>query len=169
MGEVKKQKKFRGFFTRNNVIVLLNLLTACALLFCVFFFFFSNLRMFLKDITSYMAFSPVILLLGILFVCFYIMALVFYLFEAKTVWLADRFDLAYKIVFSVTLVMLIVRLFMGDFMCVDGYYCGVYGDPCHSPRTGIEHELIPIVVIAILSGLVNWFIPKIKDNDNTEF
>ena len=123
--------------------------------------------MFLKDITSYMAFAPILLLLGTLFICFYIMMLVFYLFEAKTAWLADRFDLAYKIVFSLTLILLIVRSFLGDFMCADGDYCGMYGPPCHNPQT--LSVPVPIIIAAILSGLVNWLIPKIKDNDNTEF
>ena len=140
------------WFTRNNTIVLFNLVSACMLLFCVFFFFFSNMQVFLDDITGYMFFSPLLLLLGALFVCFYITMLIFYLFESKTVWLADRFDLPYKIICSVILLLLIIRAFLL------GYFT--------------ESALLflpPFVIIAILSGIITWVLPKIKDNDNTDF
>jgi len=123
------------------------------MLFACCFFFFANMRMFLNDITSYMAFAPILFLLGVIFVCFYITMLVFYLFEAETVWVADRFDLVYKIVFSLTLMLLIIRSFFGDFM----------------GSGTILNVPVAIIVISIVSGVMTWCIPKIRDNDNLEF
>ena len=99
-----------------------------------------------------MAFAPILFFAGIVFVCFYITMLVFNL-EAKTVQKADRYDLAYKVVFSLTLMLLVVRSFLGDFM---------------GEGTNLNVP-IPIIVIAIVSGIVTWATPKIKDNNNPEF
>lgn len=127
-----------------------------------------------------MAFSPIILFLGVAFVCFYIVHLVFKL-ETKSHYRADRLDIPYKIIFSVTLIMLIVRSFLGDFMHVDPEHCGkwlldgvYYLDEmpgskqyfCHSTNLNVPY---PIVIVAIISGFVTWFTPKIRDNDNPEF
>ena len=159
-GKISRDKSWQ----RNETIILAHIFAAGILLFCVSFFFFANLQMFLSDITSYMAFAPIILILGVLFVCFYIVALSFYLYEAKTVWLADRYDLAYKIIFSITLVLFIVRSFLGDFMTPvvtdeDGNTTG--GTMLNVP--------VSLVVACVLSGIMTWCLPKIRDNDNTEF
>ena len=108
--------------------------------------------MFLNDITSYMAFAPILFFAGVGFVCFYITVLVFNL-ESRSAWAADRFDLAYKVVFSLTLILFIMRSFFGDFA----------GE---GTRLNVRWELI---IPAIVCGLANWLIPKIRDNDNTEF
>ena len=130
-----------------------------------------------------MFFAPIILFLGMLFICYYITMLVFYLFESRTVWLADRFDLPYKIVFAVTMLMLTIRSFLGDFMCTE-YWCA--DNPCDNPNNCSIHRYdffdtamachntmlnvpVAIIVFAIISGIVTWCIPKIKDNDNNEF
>ena len=108
--------------------------------------------MFGRDFTSYMAFSPIILILGIVFVCFYIVMLVVNL-EFKAIHTADRYDLVYKVVFSVTFIMLVIRSWLGDFM----------GD-------GTELNVpIAITIMAMASGLITWFTPKIKDNNNSDF
>ena len=109
--------------------------------------------MFYRDITSYMAAVPIVFALGIAFVCFYITSLVFSL-ESRMIWLADRYDLLYKIIFSVTLIILVVRSFLGDFASEQGTALNVP---------------VPIIALALLSGLITWFTPKIKDNDNNEF
>jgi len=138
--------------------------------------------MFKKDITSYMAFFPVLFFAGIIFVCFYIVMLVSNV-EAKTIQRADRYDLIYKIVFTLTLILLITRSFIGDFMCTGGSLCDPAiaelakgmstkeivangWDYCHSTKLNVP---IVIIVTVILSGLVTWFTPKIKDNNNQEF
>jgi O-antigen/teichoic acid export membrane protein len=108
--------------------------------------------MFGRDFTSYMAFMPVLFFAGVLYVCFYIIMLVGSL-ENNSTRNADRYDLAYRIVFSVTLFVLIIRSFLGDFM----------GE---GTTLNVSYE---IIIVAIVSGIATWLTPKIKDNDNTEF
>ena len=158
MGEKTGDKKLvkkplpLKFFTRNNNIIFINITAACVLLFCCCFFFFRNIAMFKHDITSYMAFSPILLFAGIIFICVYITILVTKL-ESQNILHADRLDLPYKIIFSLTLILLIVRSFLGDFMGA--------GTMLNVP--------VAIIVLAIISGLATWATPKIKDNNNPDF
>ena len=99
-----------------------------------------------------MAFSPILLLAGIIFVCFYIVTLVTKL-EDGDIHTADRFDLAYRLVFSFTLILLVVRSFLGDFMG-------------GGTNLNIQYE---VIIPAIISGLITWLTPKIRDNDNPDF
>ncbi|MDR0462473.1 MAG: hypothetical protein LBG88_04065 [Christensenellaceae bacterium] len=138
--------------SRNITIVISNIVTSSTLLFCCCFFFFRNYKMFGRDFTSYMAFMPVLFFAGVLYVCFYIIMLVGSL-ENNSTRNADRYDLAYRIVFSVTLFVLIIRSFLGDFM----------GE---GTTLNVSYE---IIIVAIVSGIATWLTPKIKDNDNTEF
>ena len=108
--------------------------------------------MFRHDITSYMAFCPILFFAGIIFVCFCITTLVTELENGKLSH-ADRLDLPYKIIFSLTLIILVVRSFLGDFMGE--------GTMLNVP--------VAIIVIAIISGLVTWCTPKLIDNDNPDF
>lgn len=155
----------KKFFTRNNVIVMLNITAACMLLFCLCFFFFSNPKMFLKDIKSYMAFSPVLLVVGTGFVCYYIMHLVFHL-DAGTSHRADSLTLVYKIVFTVTFILLVGRSFLGDFMPETVIIDGVMRSEITNPNLNVP---IPMIIMALISGLITWLTPSVRDNDNTEF
>jgi hypothetical protein len=103
-----------------------------------------------------MAFFLVPFLCFLAFDLFYIIMLVVKL-DTAAIRTADKFDLAYKIIFGITLAMFIVRSFLGNY---SAKYIGV-GDVFNIP--------IPIAVVAILSGIITWCTPKIKDNDNTEF
>jgi|GEM_PF-1115189 len=168
-------KKKALFMTRNTKIVITHIAAACTLLFCCCFFFFQNTGMFKSDITSYMAWSPIIFFAGLIFICFYIIMLVFNL-EARTTHNADKYDLAYKIIFGITLAVLIVRSFLGDFMCTESW-CGTKGEDgeiltCHAVTLWYGTSLyvtITVTVVAVISGIVTWLTPKIKDNDNNEF
>jgi len=99
-----------------------------------------------------MIFSPLLFIAGIAFVCFYIIKLVANI-ESKTTRSADKYDLAYKIIFSCVLTLLLIRSFFGDFQGE--------GTMLNVP--------VSIIVIACLSGFITWLTPKIKDNDNREF
>ena len=137
---------------RNKTIIIINIVAAFVLFFCCFFFFFQNMKMFLSDLKSYMAFFPILFFLGILMIFFYISLLVGKL-ENKKLSHADRFDIPYRIVFTCTLLMLVLRSFLGDF----------------NGEGTILNVPIIIIVLAIASGLVTWMTPKIKDNDNNDF
>jgi len=153
-------------FTRNTNIIFMNIMAACVLLFCCCFFLFQNLGMFYRDLISYMIVFPIVLLLGISFVCFYIIALVVRL-EIKAIVHADKYDLLYKIIFSMTFIALVFRSWLGDFMW-DGI-CSCLPDAlcyCAPPQLSVA---ISMTILAMLSGLMTWFTPKIKDNDNTDF
>ena len=181
MGEklVKKAPQSK-WFTRNTNIVFFNILSACVLLFCFSFFFFLNLGMFLRDLTSYMFFFPIAMFLGIGFVCFYIVMLIVKL-EAKSIGHADRYDLPYRIIYSLTFILITVRSWLGDFMwpynCLEychksskvceelGLACDIH--VCHCPV--LLMVPVPIIILAMLSGLMTWFTPKIKYNDNPDF
>jgi len=119
--------------------------------------------MFLSDLTSYMAFFTVPFLLTLAFDMFYIIMLVVNL-ESTHIHRADRFDLAYKIVFSITLGMFIIRSFLGDF--AGQWVMDADGDITRGTMLNVP---IPIIVLSIMSGVITWCTPKIKDNDNAEF
>jgi hypothetical protein len=105
------------------------------------------MKMFFDDFGGKLFFSPIILIFGTAFVCFYIISLVFHL-DGTLIHMAERFDLIYKIIFSITFLMLVVRAILA------------------SP---ILNAPLEIVIPAIISGLLTWVTPKIRDNNNTEF
>ena len=92
--------------------------------------------------------------------------------EEKSSYLADRYALMYKVVFSITLVMLIARSFLGDFMhvCPDSILYPEefrrHAETCTATDLNVQPGM---VIIAILSGIITWCTPKIRDNDNDEF
>jgi len=110
-----------------------------------------------------MFFCPLLLAIGIAFICFYIVTLVTHI--DTNVRQADKYDLPYKIVFSLTLILLVVRSFLGDFL---GYRFDTELET-YGTMLNIPPETIGIVVTAFISGIITWFNPKIRDNDNTEF
>ena len=163
--EAKVPAVKKEFLSRNNTIVIVNLISACALLFCCCFYFFSNMKLFWSDLTSYMFFSPIILVAGLGFVCFYIIYVMNSLMDEDEAFHADRFDLAYRIIFSVTVLVLIIRSFLGDFMHVHTENCVING-LCTASNLNVPTAM---VMTAILSGIVTWCTPRLRDNDNTEF
>jgi len=144
---VRKSPQKKPILNRNKVIVFLKITAACLLLFCCLIFIFSHYKMFFNDFKTKYFLSPIVLISGTSFVCFYIIMLVFHL-DGSAPYLAERFDLIYKIIFSLTFVMLVIRSTLA------------------SP---ILNAPLEIVIPAIFSGLLTWFTPPIRDNNNTEF
>lgn len=140
----------------NKSTVILKIIAACMLLFGCSWFFFSNLGMFWRDLTSYMVFFPILFFLGILLVLIYITMLVVAI-ESQNLIHSDRFDIAYRIVFTVVFLMVLIRGFIGD-----------YANPAD---TGVYVLSAPIQIIALLigSGFVTWVLPRIHDNDSPDF
>jgi hypothetical protein len=147
-------------FDRNRAIVYANMATATILMFCCCYFFFSHVGMFWRDLKSYMFFSPLIMFCGVAFTCFYMFELSTHIGD-KTAHFADRFDLPYKIIFSVTLITLLVRSFIGDFMFVPEH--------ADDPTPRLLSVPLEIALFAIFAAIATWCIPKIKDNNNKEF
>ena len=102
--------------------------------------------MFLSDLKHY-NFFPIVFFAGIILICLYIANLVGHI-ESKELYKADRYDLWYRIVFTITLLSLVIRSFFAP------------------PYLNVP---IPIVCLAVASGLITWLTPKIVDNDNNEF
>jgi len=132
---------------RNSIAVFLKITAACLLLFCCLIFIFSHYKLFFQDFHSPYFIAPIILILGTSFVCFYITMLVFHL-DGTAPYMADRFDFLYKIIFSITFLTLIIRAIAA------------------SP---IFNAPLEVIIPAISSGLITWFTPKIRDNNNNEF
>ena len=103
--------------------------------------------MFLKDLKHFNPF-PVIFFAGIIFVCVHISILIAKI-EDKNLYLADRFDWLYKLIFTITILSMIVRGF-------------VFAQPYLNISTFI-------VTLCAVSGVVTLLTPRIVDNDNKEF
>ena len=163
MGEklVDDKRDKPRFFVRNVNIIVMKIFAASLLLFCVCFFFFSNMALFWSDLRSYMVFAPLTFIIGVGFICFYIITLVVSIESGRTQF-SDRYDLLYRIIFSIVLLMLIIRSFLGDF---NNSLLDSDGNPL---GTNLNVH-IGLVITSIISGLVTWCTPKIRDNDNTEF
>ena len=151
----KASRKNQRIFD-NKTIIIIKIAAACVLFFCCCFFFFSHLGMFWRDLTSYWFFFPVLFFAGIIFVCVYISILVGS-FEEKSIMHSDRYDIAYRIVFTVTFFILTIRSFLGDF-----------ANPSEDFGSNLNVP-IAIIALAMLSGIVTWLTPKIKDNDSNDF
>jgi len=142
-----KEDRCKRLFS-NKMIIIVKISAACLLFFCCCFFFFQNLSTFLDDITSYMAFFPIIFFTGVILICIYIAVLVGTL-DNKNAHLGDRYDLSYRIVFTITLLALTLRSFFAKPMLLN--------------------VPIPIIALAIFSGIITWALPKIRDNDSADF
>lgn len=130
----------------NKQIVLIKIGSACLLFFCCCLFFFQSMEMFWNDLKSFNPF-PIIFFAGLIFVCTYISILVGHI-NSKELFKAERLDLVYRIVFSITLIALVIRSFFAK------PYLNV---PIH------------IVVLAVVSGIITWITPRIVDNNNSDF
>ena len=143
-------------YLSNARIIILKISAACVLFFCCSYFFFQHYDMFWRDLNSYMWFMPVIYFAGLIGVCAYIFLLVGTL-ESNRLERGDRFDIPYRIIFSITFLALVIRSFLGDFM---------------NPDTDISTNLnvpVPIICLTIASGLLTVCLPKIRDNDTSDF
>jgi ABC-type antimicrobial peptide transport system permease subunit len=139
-------KKQRKRLLSNRVIVILKIVASGLLLFSGLLFFFSDPMLFLNDLKKWNLF-PIVFILGLIWVCVYITNLVAHL-ESKKLYLADRLDWLYRLVFCFTVVSLIIR--------------SIFAEPYLTVP-------VPIVAICIISGIMTLAIPKIVDNDNDEF
>jgi hypothetical protein len=126
--------------------VVAKLVIACAMLFTSSLFFFQNVNEFWYDLLDINPF-PVIFFAGIIFVCIYIGFLVSRI-EDNALHRADKFDLAYKIIFSLLMIYISIRSFF-----IEPY---------------LEVDAIMISIL-IFCGVVNWCTPRLVDNDNEEF
>ena len=150
------------------VYLIIKTVAACILFFCGSFFFFSNPWMFWRDLTSYMFFFPIIFFAGMILVCLY-MSVLMGSMDKTSIIHSDRYDYAYKIVFTITFLLLLIRLILGDFANLCTSECL---DPCEIHYRGgisLSVEMIVIIILAMASGLATWLTPKIKDNDTTDF
>ncbi|MCL2755591.1 MAG: hypothetical protein FWE45_00885 [Firmicutes bacterium] len=140
----------------------MKIITACFLLLASLLFIFTPTQVFddnadryievfavhflWQDITSFNP-LPIFFFAGILAICAYISFLV-YRVNSKTFYSADRFDLWYKMLFSLILIYICIRsLFIVPYLNVP----------------------LELVIIAVASGLFNWLIPPIICNNSEEF
>ena len=131
----------------NKAIVIIKISTACLLFFACCLFFFENTGMFLRDLKNFSPF-PIVFFAGLAWVCGYIANLVGKI-EDRNLYLADRFDWLYKIIFTITILATVVRSFL-------------FAKPYLNVPT-------VIVTLFVVSGIITLLTPKIIDNNNEEF
>ena len=129
-------------FIPNSWRVILRIIMACVLLFVTSFFFFRNMSVFWDDLASFNP-LPIFFFAGIAAVCVYISFLVSRS-EDKQFHRADKFDLPYRVLFTVLLLYVCIR----DFL--------IY-----------PYDITPwLIIIACVAGVVNWLIPKTTYDDS---
>ena len=128
----------------NKTIVLIKIATACILLLGCSLFFFANLNLFWSDLKKFNPF-PVVFFAGLLWTCIYVVNLAGHI-DNKDIHHADRYDWLYKIVFTVTVMSVVLRTFLGSL---------------NVPPA--------ITIICIISGVMTLLTPKLLDNNNDEF
>jgi len=144
---MKKQKKS---ILSNKWILILKVVFACILLFLASFFFFQNMDDFWNDFSTTsppLFLVPAFFFLGIICVCGYIIFLLMRVDDGK-VYRSERFDIPYKIVYSLLILIISVR----------GFFIAPY-----------LNVPIPIVVIGLCFGIANWMIPKLYFHDSEDF
>ena len=154
---MKEKKQFR---ISNKWIVILKIATACAMWLVASLFFFQSFEVFwVEDVNSTDVppaeyFYPwpnldvfIVPLLAILFVLAYVIFLINRIVDNK-IHQADRFDLVYKIVFTLFLLYIAIR----------------------SPFLPPSDDAVPvhIVVLAVATGIFNWLIPGLVYYDDKE-
>ena len=142
-GTAKKPVHPKRIFS-NKTTVVIKISAAVILFFACCLFFFQYIGMLWDDLKHFNPF-PIIFLAGIVFICAYIINLLVHI-ENKELYKADRFDLLYRIIFTITLLSMVIRVYLVKLS-------------------------VPtlIVCLAVISGLLTWLAPQIIDNDNTEF
>lgn len=130
----------------NKTIVVIKIVCSGILFFACCLFFFGNAGMFWESLISFNPF-PVIFIAGTLYISFHIANLVGHYDDGK-LYLADRHDWIFKVVFVITIVSMLIQ-------------CFLFSTPLSVP--------IIITVLCIVSGIMVLFTPKIVDNNNDEF
>lgn len=128
--------------------------TACMLFLASSMFFFGNFNNRNADIRdpfreALSSFNPLLLIfiLGNVLVATYVILITIKLWDKDFVH-ADKFDLPFRIIFSITLIVMGVRSF--------------FTYPYISVPLGV-------ILLGIFSGILMWATPKIVDNDNEVF
>lgn len=142
----------------NKVIVILKIISALGLLFACCLYFFVNFGTFKKDFGLdadaplgsaqnpwYNLLFPILFLLGICFIIYYVGNMIVRV-EAKQIWKADRLFVLYQIVFTGLMLITIWRWFLVD----------------------LTNAMLPSIIM-IIAGIMNLFIPRIVDNNNSDF
>ena len=143
----------------NKAIVFVKIAAACLLLLggAMFFFVYitpfaadatsagKNATLFEEDLKNFSPF-PIVFLAGLIWICIYVVNLAGHI-DDRDLYLADRHDMLYKVVFIVTVMSMVFRCFIFSNLKV--------------PE--------PIAAICIISGVITMFTPKIVDNNNEEF
>ena len=136
----------------NKEIVYIKLATACMLFLAGSMFFFGNFNHGVeeaRDAFRANLFHPMLLLfyLGNALVALYVILVMIKLWD-KEFASVDRFDLAYRIIFSITL----IAMGLHDFFTY-------------------PYMMLPlgVMMLGILSGVLMWATPKLVDNDNEVF
>lgn len=143
----------------NKAIVIIKIVAACLLLLGGSMFFFvyitpfendpaavvKSLTLFEEDLKNFSPF-PIVFLAGLVWICIYVVNLAGHI-DDKDLYLADKYDMLYKVVFIVTVMSMVFRCFVFSNLKV--------------PE--------PIAAICIISGVITMFTPKIVDNNNEEF
>ena len=135
----------------NKWILVLKVASACVLLFIVSFFIFQNLHTFWDDLSGvngwYLSLAIVVLLLALTAVCAYIVFLLIKIDDGK-LYRADRFDIPFKILYSYLVLFVGARSFF------------------IAPYLNVP---IAIIVIGLVFGLFNWFVPRLYYHDSDDF
>jgi len=148
MGKIKtnthKRLQPKKQLLGNKAIVFIKIATACVLLLGCALFFFTSMSLFLSDFLSWRFAFPVVFFAGLIWICIYIVNLAGHI-DKKTLYNADRFHWLYKIVFTITVLAIVLRTLF------------------------ILRIPWPIVIICLISGVFTLFTPRIIDNNNDEF
>jgi len=145
--DTHKRTKPKKRLLSNKTIVAVKVVTACVLFFACALFFFGNISLFVGDFKSFNPF-PLVFFAGLIWVCVYIANLLSKI-EDKNLYLADRHDWLYKLIFTVTILSVIIRSF-------------IFEQPYLSVPTFI-------VSLFIISGILTLLTPNIIDNNNDDF
>ena len=143
---VKEDIRAKSRRLSSRTIVVLKIAAGSLLFFGCCLFFFSYRGMFWDDIKGGNPF-PVVFFSGLILVCAYIINLVGHM-DSEELYLADRFDLVYKIVFTITILSMALRAILSE------------------PYLNVP---VTIMVVCIFSGILTLVTPKIVDNNNDEF
>jgi hypothetical protein len=139
---LRPQKRLLG----NKSIVVIKIATAALLFFACCLFFFQYMDLFWSDLKNWIPF-PIVFFAGLIWVCIYIGNLVAHI-ESRNLYLSDRYDWLYKIVFTVIILSMVVRSFFAK------------------PYLQVPEM---IIVLCIISGIITYLTPKIVDNSNDDF